>query len=112
MIIEIDQKSTHLTISVKFDRTDSLELFVVAFHRSIPQLKDCIAELQQKGFNVPNFPDDPKTDEQKAIKARYGKVHREDIARAWREPITARTIATPNFLVDRSALIYVYRQVP
>jgi isocitrate dehydrogenase len=41
---------------------------------SIPQLKDCIAELQQKGFNVPNFPDDPKTDEQKSIKARYGKV--------------------------------------
>ncbi|MGE0878028.1 MAG: NADP-dependent isocitrate dehydrogenase [Acidimicrobiia bacterium] len=41
---------------------------------SIPQLKEAIAELQSKGFAVPDYPDAPANDEEKAIKARYGKV--------------------------------------
>ena len=41
---------------------------------SVPQLKEAIAELQQKGYAVPDYPDAPKTDEEKAIRARYGKV--------------------------------------
>jgi len=41
---------------------------------SIPQLKEAIAELQSKGYNVPNFPDSPTTDAEKEIRARYGKV--------------------------------------
>ncbi|OUR87676.1 isocitrate dehydrogenase (NADP(+)) [Cycloclasticus sp. 44_32_T64] len=41
---------------------------------SIPQLKDAIAELQSKGFNIPSYPDDPKTDEEKALQLRYGKT--------------------------------------
>ncbi|QYJ80227.1 NADP-dependent isocitrate dehydrogenase [Shewanella acanthi] len=41
---------------------------------SIPQLKACILELQQKGYNIPNYPDEPKTDEEKSIKARYDKI--------------------------------------
>src|ERR1051325_3565184 len=41
---------------------------------SIPQLKEAIAELQQHGYAVPDYPDTPKTDEDKAIRARYGKV--------------------------------------
>jgi isocitrate dehydrogenase len=41
---------------------------------SVPQLKEAIAELQQQGYAVPDYPDSPKTDEQKAIRARYGKV--------------------------------------
>jgi len=40
---------------------------------SIPQLKACIKELQDKGYAIPNFPDDPKTDEEKEIRQRYGK---------------------------------------
>jgi isocitrate dehydrogenase len=40
---------------------------------SVGQLKACIKELQQKGFAIPNFPDDPKTDEEKALRNRYGK---------------------------------------
>ena len=40
---------------------------------SIPQLKACIKELQGKGFAIPDFPDDPKTDEEKLIRQRYGK---------------------------------------
>ncbi|MCK0159845.1 NADP-dependent isocitrate dehydrogenase [Allomuricauda sp. F6463D] len=41
---------------------------------SIPQLKEAIEELQNKGYNLPNYPDEPKTDEEKNIKAKYDKV--------------------------------------
>lgn len=41
---------------------------------SIPQLKDAIAELQSQGYNLPNFPEEPKTDEEKNVKAKYAKV--------------------------------------
>ncbi len=41
---------------------------------SIPQLKAAIAELQGKGYNLPDYPDDPKTDEEKAVRAAYDKV--------------------------------------
>ena len=41
---------------------------------SIPQLKEAIAELQGKGFAVPDYPDAPQTDEQRAIQARYNKI--------------------------------------
>jgi isocitrate dehydrogenase len=41
---------------------------------SIPQLQDCIKELQAQGFDIPDYPEDPKTDEEKDIKAKYGKV--------------------------------------
>ena len=40
---------------------------------SVAQLKACIKELQEKGYAIPDFPEDPKTDEEKAIRARYGK---------------------------------------
>ena len=40
---------------------------------SIPQLKACIKELQAKGYAIPDFPDDPKTDEEISIRQRYGK---------------------------------------
>ncbi|MDT0581849.1 NADP-dependent isocitrate dehydrogenase [Brumicola blandensis] len=41
---------------------------------SIPQLQAAIKELQAKGYALPNYPEDAKTDEQKAIKASYAKV--------------------------------------
>ena len=41
---------------------------------SIPQLKDAISELQNKGYNLPNYPDDPKNDTDKSIKERYDKI--------------------------------------
>lgn len=41
---------------------------------SIPQLKDAIAELQSKGFNIPSYPDDAKTDAEKALQLKYGKT--------------------------------------
>ena len=41
---------------------------------SIPQLKGAIKELQGKGYNIPDYPDNPTTDAEKDIKTRYGKV--------------------------------------
>ncbi|GAB3833215.1 NADP-dependent isocitrate dehydrogenase [Kribbella italica] len=41
---------------------------------SIPQLKAAIAELQGQGYALPNYPDEPKTDEEREIQARYDKV--------------------------------------
>ncbi|WP_301196606.1 NADP-dependent isocitrate dehydrogenase, partial [uncultured Helicobacter sp.] len=41
---------------------------------SIPQLKAAIKELQAKGYNVPEFPDEPKNDNEKNIKEKYQKV--------------------------------------
>ena len=41
---------------------------------SVPQLVDVITELQSKGFNIPSYPDNPKTDKDKEIQKRYNKV--------------------------------------
>ncbi|MBQ5611099.1 MAG: NADP-dependent isocitrate dehydrogenase [Fibrobacteraceae bacterium] len=41
---------------------------------SIPQLKAAILELQQKGFAVPDYPENPSNEQEKEIKARYDKV--------------------------------------
>ena len=41
---------------------------------SIPQLKAAIKELQDHGFKVPDYPEDPKNDAEKEIKTRYAKV--------------------------------------
>ncbi len=41
---------------------------------SIPQLKATIAELQAKGFAVPNYPDEPQNEDEKKIQATYDKV--------------------------------------
>ncbi|WEH36678.1 NADP-dependent isocitrate dehydrogenase [Streptomyces sp. AM 4-1-1] len=41
---------------------------------SIPQLKAAIAELQEQGYTLPDYPDDPKTDEARDIRARYDKI--------------------------------------
>jgi isocitrate dehydrogenase len=40
---------------------------------SVPQLVAAIKELQAKGYKLPDYPGDPRTDEEKAIKARYAK---------------------------------------
>lgn len=41
---------------------------------SIPQLKAAVAELQGKGYALPAYPDDPKSDEEREIRARYDKI--------------------------------------
>ncbi len=62
---------------------------------SIPQLKAAIAELQQQGFAVPDYPDEPKTDEEKAVKATYAKVLGSAVNPVLREGNSDRRVAAP-----------------
>ncbi|ASJ70780.1 NADP-dependent isocitrate dehydrogenase [Granulosicoccus antarcticus] len=41
---------------------------------SVQQLKACIKELQAKGYALPDFPEDPQTDEELQLRTRYGKI--------------------------------------
>ena len=41
---------------------------------SVPQLKAAVAELKGQGFALPEYPDEPKTDEEREVRARYDKV--------------------------------------
>uniref|UniRef100_A0A6U6VWK9 Isopropylmalate dehydrogenase-like domain-containing protein n=1 Tax=Zooxanthella nutricula TaxID=1333877 RepID=A0A6U6VWK9_9DINO len=61
---------------------------------SIPQLKGCIAELQQKGYQVPDYPEDPKNAEEQEIRARYAKVLGSAVNPVLREGNSDRRAAT------------------
>ena len=41
---------------------------------SVPQLKEAITELQSQGFKIPDFPDNPKTEEEKEMRMRYDRI--------------------------------------
>ena len=62
---------------------------------SIPQLKEAILELQGKGFPIPDFPDDPQTDEDKSIRSRYSKVLGSAVNPVLREGNSDRRVAKP-----------------
>ena len=61
---------------------------------SVPQLQAAIKELQGKGYNVPNYPEEAKTEEEKAIKARYAKVLGSAVNPVLREGNSDRRAAT------------------
>src|SRR6185436_18887118 len=60
---------------------------------SIPQLKAAIKELQQQGFAVPDYPEDPQNDAEKAIKTRYAKVLGSAVNPVLREGNSDRRVA-------------------
>lgn len=62
---------------------------------SIPQLCDAIEELQNKGFAIPDFPEEPSTDEEKDIRARYAKVLGSAVNPVLREGNSDRRVAAP-----------------
>ena len=41
---------------------------------SVPQMKACIAELQAKGYGLPDYPDEPGSDEERGTRARYDRA--------------------------------------
>ena len=61
---------------------------------SIPQLKDAIRELQQQGYAVPDYPEDPQDDAEKQIKAKYAKVLGSAVNPVLREGNSDRRVAT------------------
>ena len=61
---------------------------------SIPQLKGAIKELQQQGYAVPDYPEDPQNDADKAIKATYARVLGSAVNPVLREGNSDRRVAT------------------
>ena len=62
---------------------------------SIPQLLDAIEELQAAGYAVPDFPEEPSTDEEKEIRSRYAKVLGSAVNPVLREGNSDRRVAGP-----------------
>ena len=62
---------------------------------SIPQLKLCIAELQAKGFKVPDYPTEPSNDAEKKINSTYAKVLGSAVNPVLREGNSDRRVAGP-----------------
>ena len=61
---------------------------------SIPQLQDAIKELQEKGYDVPDYPEEPNTDAEKALQERYAKVLGSAVNPVLREGNSDRRAAT------------------
>jgi isocitrate dehydrogenase len=62
---------------------------------SVPQLKECIKELQAHGIKIPNFPENPKTAEEKALRTRFSKVLGSAVNPVLREGNSDRRVAAP-----------------
>ena len=62
---------------------------------SIPQLTAAIAELQAKGYDIPDFPAEPSTPDEEAIKAKYAKVLGSAVNPVLREGNSDRRVAGP-----------------
>jgi isocitrate dehydrogenase len=62
---------------------------------SIPQLQDAVKELQNKGYSIPDFPTDPQSDEEQAVRATYAKVLGSAVNPVLREGNSDRRVAKP-----------------
>ena len=62
---------------------------------SIPQLKAAIKELQEKGYNIPSYPEYPKNEEEKKIKARFDKIKGSAVNPVLREGNSDRRVPKP-----------------
>ncbi len=62
---------------------------------SIPQLAAAIKELQEHGYDVPGFPEEPRTDDERDIQARYAKVLGSAVNPVLREGNSDRRVAAP-----------------
>lgn len=62
---------------------------------SIPQLNAAIKELQSQGYNIPEYPEEPQTESDKATKARYAKVLGSAVNPVLREGNSDRRVAGP-----------------
>ena len=60
---------------------------------SIPQLNEAIKELQQQGYDIPDYPEDPQSDADKAVKAKYAKVLGSAVNPVLREGNSDRRVA-------------------
>ncbi|TCK05298.1 NADP-dependent isocitrate dehydrogenase [Phorcysia thermohydrogeniphila] len=62
---------------------------------SVPQLIDAVKELQSQGYDLPDFPEDPQTEEEKEIRAKYDKCIGSVVNPVLRQGNSDRRIAPP-----------------
>lgn len=62
---------------------------------SVPQLTSAIKELQENGYKIPDYPQNPKTDDEEEIKKRYAKVLGSAVNPVLREGNSDRRVAQP-----------------
>ena len=62
---------------------------------SVPQLVAAVRELQGQGFDIPDYPDDPQTDEEKEVRARYDSIKGSAVNPVLREGNSDRRAAAP-----------------
>lgn len=91
-----DQKmADHLTELGKMTQNPDCNIIKLPnISASIPQLKACIKELQEKGYDLPEFPEGDMNDEQKDVRARYAKVLGSAVNPVLREGNSDRRVAT------------------
>ncbi len=70
-----DQKiADHLTQLGELAKTPEANIIKLPnISASIPQLQDAIKELQEKGYDIPDYPEEPKNDDEKALQKRFAK---------------------------------------
>jgi isocitrate dehydrogenase len=76
---------------VKQPKTNVIKLPNIS--ASIPQLKEAIKELQDNGFDIPDYPEEPKTESEKELQARFAKVLGSAVNPVLREGNTDRRAA-------------------
>jgi len=69
---KIDDALTQLGDLAKTENANIIKLPNIS--ASIPQLQAAIDELRQKGYDIPNYPEHPKTDQEKQLQARFARV--------------------------------------
>lgn len=72
-----DEQKVEDALTLLGDLTQESETNIIKLPNisaSIPQLERAIKELQEKGYQVPNYPNEPKNEDEEKIKAQYSKV--------------------------------------
>ena len=87
----IDDELAFLGKMVKTPEANIIKLPNIS--ASIPQLKAAIAELKEKGYNLPDFPEEPKNAEEEEIKARYSRCLGSAVNPVLREGNSDRRVA-------------------
>ncbi|WP_019039269.1 NADP-dependent isocitrate dehydrogenase [Psychroflexus tropicus] len=92
-----DQKiEDHLAYLGKLAKTPEANIIKLPnISASVPQLTAAIKELQSKGYKVPDFPEDPKNEDEETIKKRYAKVLGSAVNPVLREGNSDRRVAQP-----------------
>jgi isocitrate dehydrogenase len=74
-LIEEQKIPDYLTILGEMtQRPDTIIVKLPNISASIPQLQGAIKELREKGYDIPEYPEEPKTDEERALQKRFSVV--------------------------------------